>query len=202
MTQTASTASTIRRQISGRVVPVRGNDIDTDRIIPARYLRTVTFDGLGEHAFEDDRTGGGHPFDNQAYAGASVLVANENFGCGSSREHAPQSLLRWGIQVFVAESFAEIFFGNCVSLGLPCMTAAPADVTRLMDRIEAEPGLEVICDIEAGSVRFGDDSITASVPAGPRQQFLNGSWDALGQLLDEPAAIEAAAARLPYIKGF
>lgn len=200
--QAVDTASSIRRQIAGRAVPVRGNDIDTDRIIPARYLRTVTFDGLGEHAFEDDRTGGGHAFDNPAYAGASILVANENFGCGSSREHAPQSLLRWGIQVFVAESFAEIFFGNCVSLGLPCMVGAPADVARLMDRIEAEPGLEIVCDIDAQQVRFGDDSITASVPAGSRMQFLDGSWDALGQLLDEPAAIEATAARLPYIKGF
>ena len=115
MTQTESSTSTVRSRITGTVVPVRGNDIDTDRIIPARYLRTVTFDGLGEHAFEDDRAGGGHAFDDPRFGGASVLVANDNFGCGSSREHAPQALMRWGIEAFVAQSFAEIFFGNCVS---------------------------------------------------------------------------------------
>ncbi len=202
MTQPASTASSIRKCISGRVVPIRGNDIDTDRIIPARYLRTVTFDGLGEHVFEDDRVAEGHPFDNSSYAGAAILLANDNFGCGSSREHAPQALLRWGIQVFVAESFAEIFFGNCVSLGLPCLQASAADVDRLMARIEAEPTLVMQCDIEAQEVRFGADRIAATTPAGTRQQFLDGSWDALAQLLDEPAAIEAAAARLPYLNGF
>jgi 3-isopropylmalate/(R)-2-methylmalate dehydratase small subunit len=198
----SETTSSIRRQISGRVVPVRGDDIDTDRIIPARYLRTVTFDGLGEHAFEDDRVGGGHSFDNPAYAGATILVANENFGCGSSREHAPQALMRWGIQAFVAESFAEIFFGNCVSLGLPCLTAAPADVERLQAAVEADPSLEVTCDIDQGQVRFGDEHIAAEVPPGPRKQFLDGSWDALGQLLDDEAAIAGAAQRLPYLNGF
>ena len=202
MTQPASTASSIRKCISGRVVPIRGNDIDTDRIIPARYLRTVTFDGLGEHVFEDDRVAEGHPFDNSSYAGAAILLANDNFGCGSSREHAPQALLRWGIQVFVAESFAEIFLGNCVSLGLPCLQASAADVDRLMARIEAEPTLVMQCDIEAQEVRFGADRIAATTPAGTRQQFLDGSWDALAQLLDEPAAIEAAAARPPYLNGF
>ena len=202
MTQTTSDASSIRSRISGRVVPVRGNDIDTDRIIPARYLRTVTFDGLGEHAFEDDRASGEHPFDNPAYTGARVLVANENFGCGSSREHAPQSLLRWGIELFIAESFAEIFFGNCVALGLPCMQASAADVEKLMAAVEADPTLEVQCDIDAQRVRFGGEQIAAAVPAGARQQFREGSWDALGQLLDEPSAIEATAARLPYINGF
>ena len=199
---TDNPASSIRTRISGRVVPVRGDDIDTDRIIPARYLRTVTFDGLGEHVFEDDRASSSHVFDDANYAGATVLVANENFGCGSSREHAPQALLRWGIQVFVAESFAEIFFGNCVSLGLPCMKAEAADVDRLMAAIEADPTLEVDCDIAAQQVHFGSDHIPAVVPASSRQQLLEGSWDALGQLMDEPSAIKAAASRLPYINGF
>lgn len=202
MTPTTSAATSVRSRISGRVVPVRGNDIDTDRIIPARYLLTVTFEGLGEHAFEDDRASGDHPFDNPGYAGARVLVANENFGCGSSREHAPQSLLRWGIEVFVAQSFAEIFFGNCVAMGLPCMQAVAADVEKLMAAVEADPTLEVECDIETQQVRFGGDHIAAAVPAGVRQQLLEGSWDALGQLLDDPSAIGATAARLPYIKGF
>ena len=195
-------ATSVRNRISGRGVPVRGNDIDTDRIIPARFLRTVTFDGLGEHAFEDDRASGDHPFDNPSFAGARVLVANENFGCGSSREHAPQSLREWGIEIFIAQSFAEIFFGNCVALGLPCMQAAPADVEKLMGALEADPTLEVECDIDAQQVRFGGDQIAAAVPAGARQQFLDGSWDALGQLLDDPSVIGATAARLPYINGF
>ncbi|HJP34037.1 MAG TPA: 3-isopropylmalate dehydratase small subunit [Candidatus Latescibacteria bacterium] len=202
MTQTESSTSTVRSRITGTVVPVRGNDIDTDRIIPARYLRTVTFDGLGEHAFEDDRAGGGHAFDDPRFGGASVLVANDNFGCGSSREHAPQALMRWGIEAFVAQSFAEIFFGNCVSLGLPCMVAEAADVEQLMAAVEADAAITVECDVETQLVRFGGQQIPASVPAGPRQQFLNGSWDALGQLLDDPSAIASAATRLPYINGF
>ena len=202
MTQTESSTSTVRSRITGTVVPVRGNDIDTDRIIPARYLRTVTFDGLGEHAFEDDRAGGGHAFDDPRFGGASVLVANDNFGCGSSREHAPQALMRWGIEAFVAQSFAEIFFGNCVSLGVPCMVAEAADVEQLMAAVEADAAITVECDVETQLVRFGGQQIPASVPAGPRQQFLNGSWDALGQLLDDPSAIASAATRLPYINGF
>ena len=146
--------SSVVKQIKGRVVPVRGADIDTDRIIPARYLRTVTFENLGEHAFEDDRVGGGHPFDEARFQGAQILVANANFGCGSSREHAPQSLLRWGIKAFVAESFAEIFFGNCVALGLPCLKAAAADVQKLQAAVEAEPAQEVEIDLDARVVRY------------------------------------------------
>lgn len=196
------TSSSIRNTIVGSVMPIRGNDIDTDRIIPARYLRTVTFDGLGEHAFEDDRTGGGHPFDEAKFANAKVLVANDNFGCGSSREHAPQALMRWGIEAFVAESFAEIFFGNCVVLGLPCLKASAADIEKLMAAVEADPALEVTCDIDAEQVRFGGRSIPVEINKGARQQFLDGSWDALGQLLDQPGAIRAAAEKLPYVSGF
>jgi 3-isopropylmalate/(R)-2-methylmalate dehydratase small subunit len=202
MTETTTNTAAIRRQITGTSVPVRGNDIDTDRIIPARYLRTVTFDGLGEHAFEDDRVGGGHAFDDPRFAGASVLVANANFGCGSSREHAPQALMRWGIEAFIAESFAEIFFGNCVSLGLPCLRASACDIEKLMQTVEVDPGVQVVCDIVAEQVRYGTEGFRAEVPAGPRSQFVDGSWDALGQLLDDAEAIEAAAARMPYINGF
>jgi 3-isopropylmalate/(R)-2-methylmalate dehydratase small subunit len=195
-------SSSIRNTIVGSVVPIRGNDMDTDRIIPARFLRTVTFDGLGEHVFKDDRSGGGHPFDEAKYAKAKVLLANDNFGCGSSREHAPQALMRWGIEAFVAEAFAEIFFGNCVALGLPCLKASAAAVARLMAAVEADPKLVVTCDIDAEQVWFGADSIQAQVPKGARQQFLDGSWDALGQLLDQPEAISAAAEKLPYVSGF
>jgi 3-isopropylmalate/(R)-2-methylmalate dehydratase small subunit len=189
----------IRRQITGRVIPIRGDDIDTDRIIPARYLLTVTFDDLGSHVFEDDRVGGGHPFDDAAYQGASILVAHANFGCGSSREHAPQALMRWGIGGFVGVSFAEIFFSNCIALGLPCLTASAEDVGKLQDAVEADPTLSVVCDVEQKQVRFGDVVIPGEIDAGLQQQFVDGSWDALGQLLVDRDAIAATAARLPYL---
>ena len=168
-----------RAQVTGTVVPLPGNDIDTDRIIPARFLRCVTFDGLGEHAFEDDRlqvgrTGGKHPFDEATYAGSTILVSNRNFGCGSSREHAPQALMRWGkgIQAVVAESFAEIFFGNCVVLGIPCLCATTADVNTLIAAVKANPKLEVTVDVAKQQVRFGDRSISATIPDGPREQLV------------------------------
>ncbi len=202
MTSSAETSSSIRRLIRGRAVAVRGNDIDTDRIIPARFLRTVTFDGLGEHAFEDDRAAEGHPFDNPRFAGASILVANANFGCGSSREHAPQALMRWGIEAFVAVSFAEIFFGNCTALGLPCLRASERDVERLMGAVEADPALVVEVDVEAQSARFGGQSMAAVMPEGPREQLATGTWDALGQLLEAGDEIGRTARRLPYLSSF
>ena len=195
------TASSVRA-VSGRAVVVRGNDIDTDRIIPARYLRTVTFDNLGEHAFEDERRAGGHPFDDARCQGAGILVVNKNFGCGSSREHAPQALARWGIRGFVGESFAEIFFGNCVAMGLPCMTASEADVARLMQAVEEDPSLELEIDVEAQTLGFASDSITAALPDGPRRQLVTGTWDALGQLLEAVDEIESTAGKLPYVAGF
>ena len=190
------------RAVSGRAVVVRGNDIDTDRIIPARYLRTVTFDNLGEHAFEDERRAGSHPFDDARCQGAGILVVNKNFGCGSSREHAPQALARWGIRGFVGESFAEIFFGNCVAMGLPCMTASEADVARLMQAVEAEPSLEIEIDLEEQTAAFAPDAIAATLPDGPREQLVTGTWDALGQLLEAGDEIGNTARKLPYVAGF
>ena len=187
--------------ITGRGVVVRGADIDTDRIIPARFLRTVTFENLGAHAFEDDRAAGDHPFDQARFQGASILLANANFGCGSSREHAPQALMRWGIKGFVAESFAEIFFGNCVAMGLPCMTASEADVARLMQAVEADPSRELEIDVEAQTVSFASGSIAATLPDGPREQLVTGTWDALGQLLEAVDEIESTARKLPYGRG-
>ena len=194
--------------VTGRAVPVRGNDIDTDRIIPARYLRCVTFEGLEQHAFEDDRRDlagkvtGDHRFDNAAYAGASVLLANANFGCGSSREHAPQALGRWGIKVFVGESFAEIFFGNCIALGIPCVTVSREDAEKLLAHAEQNPDDELRIDVKSGEVSTPSFSVSGSIPEGVRDAFLRGSWDATGLLLEKPEDVQAVAAKLPYSSSF
>ena len=188
-------------QVSGTAIPLVLDDIDTDRIIPARFLRCVSFDGLGEHAFEDDRKQDpNHPFNQPQYAGASVLVSGRNFGCGSSREHAPQSLMRWGIQGIAAESYAEIFFGNCTSLGIPAVTAARADLERIAAAVKADPELEVTIDLMANQIRFGNDSCPCHLPESARGALTTGQWDFLGQLLDNADKIKATAASLPYMQ--
>ena len=192
-----------RRQIAGRGIPVTGNDIDTDRIIPARFLKAVTFEGMGEHAFEDARKQNPeHPFNSPAYQGASVLVVGQNFGCGSSREHAPQALMRWGIRAIVGGSFGEIFFGNCVMLGIPCLVASQADLEWLQKAIERAPKIPVAVDVDKQEVHFSDRVIKATVPDGPRHQLVAGTWDSTAVLLEAGAAIEATAGKLPYVKGF
>jgi 3-isopropylmalate/(R)-2-methylmalate dehydratase small subunit len=192
-----------RRQIVGRGIPVFGNDIDTDRIIPARFLKAVTFEGLGEHAFEDARKQEPeHPFNQKAYQGASVLVVGQNFGCGSSREHAPQSLMRWGISAIVGGSFGEIFFGNCTTLGIPCLVASMDDIGWLQRAIGRTPGEAVTVNVEQQEVRFGDRVIPVRMPDGPRNQLVGGTWDSTAVLLEAGAAIEATAAKLAYVKGF
>jgi 3-isopropylmalate/(R)-2-methylmalate dehydratase small subunit len=198
-----STTDFKRRQLSGRGIPVTGNDIDTDRIIPARFLKAVTFEGMGEHAFEDARKQNPeHPFNAAVYKGASVLVVGQNFGCGSSREHAPQALMRWGIRAIVGGSFGEIFFGNCVMLGIPCLVATQADLEWLQKAIGRSPQEPVVVDVEQQQVRFGDRVIKATVPDGPRNQLVGGTWDSTAVLLDAGAAIEATARKLPYVAGF
>jgi 3-isopropylmalate/(R)-2-methylmalate dehydratase small subunit len=192
-----------RRQISGRGIPVTGNDIDTDRIIPARFLKAVTFETMGEHAFEDARKQNPeHPFNSPAYKGASVLMVGQNFGCGSSREHAPQALMRWGIRAIVGGSFGEIFFGNCVMLGIPCLRASQEDLEWLQREIGRAPQSPVSVDVEKQEVRFGDRLIKASIPDGARNQLVNGTWDSTSVLLEAGAAIEATAGKLPYVNGF
>jgi 3-isopropylmalate/(R)-2-methylmalate dehydratase small subunit len=193
-----------RERVVGRACVLRGDDIDTDRIIPARYLRAVTFEGLGEAAFEDDRkqAKGNHPLDDKRFAGASILVVGSNFGCGSSREHAPQALLRFGFQAFVGASFAEIFAGNCTALGLPCLTLAPSDLGRLMDAVDLDPTQAVEVDVVGRSVTCRSGSFAAGVREGTRQQLIEGSWNNTAVLLEAGAAIEATAARLPYLQDF
>jgi len=193
----------VRRQIVGRAIPLPGNDVDTDRIIPARYLKSVTFEGLEANVFGDARKQNPeHPFNQKAYEGASILVVGLNFGCGSSREHAPEALRRWGIRGIVGGSFAEIFFGNCTALGVPCLTADTADVDWLQRAVGREPGREMVIDVEREEVRFGERTIKARIPDGARRQLTSGTWNATGVLLEAGDAIEQVAGRLPYIAGY
>ena len=191
------------RTVTARAIPLLLDDIDTDRIIPARFLRCVTFDGLGEHAFEDDRKqDSNHPFDKPQYQGAGILVAGRNFGCGSSREHAPQSLMRWGIKAIIAESFAEIFFGNCNSLGIPAVRASRADLSRLAAAIEANPGLSVTVDLTSLTVKAGDISFSVTMPDSARDALVTGQWDYLGRLLSAADEVTAHAKKIPYLNSF
>jgi len=196
-------AGNARQEIAGRAIPLAGNDMDTDRIIPARYLKSVTFEGLEMNVFGDARKQDPeHPFNQKAYEGASVLVVGLNFGCGSSREHAPEALRRWGIRGIVGGSFAEIFFGNCVALGIPCLTADMADIDWLQRAIAREPGRPLVLDVERQEVRVGDRTIRAHIPDGPRRQLTSGTWNATGVLLEAGEGIERVARSLPYVAGF
>jgi 3-isopropylmalate/(R)-2-methylmalate dehydratase small subunit len=190
-------------RVVGRGLPLRGHHIDTDRIVPARFLRAVTFEGLEAHVFADDRLAQpDHPFSNPAYRGARLLVVNQNFGCGSSREHAPQALQRWGLRAIIGESFSEIFFGNAVAIGLPCVTAASETVERLMQLVEADPTVELVLDLEALAVSAAGRRWPVGLAPGARDAFLQGYWDATGLLLDRYEEVEAVRARLPYLTGF
>jgi 3-isopropylmalate/(R)-2-methylmalate dehydratase small subunit len=193
--------------ITGRALPLIGDDIDTDRIMPARHLRAITFDGLERHLFEDDRAhasaqGSVHPIDDPRFADASMMVVNRNFGCGSSREHAPQGIVRWGVRGMIGESFSEIFFGNCVMLGMPAVTASAADIAALQAALEQEPRLEVRLDLETMRVTAGSLDIAVHLPAAARDALVTGRWDGLGLLLEDFDAVRAAAARLPYLRQF
>ena len=189
--------------ITGTGVPLLLNDIDTDRIIPARFLRCVTFEGLGEHAFEDDRQqDSNHPFSQPRYTDASILVAGRNFGCGSSREHAPQSLMRWGIRAIVAESYAEIFFGNCGSLGIATVRAARDDLHTLASAVENNPTTILTVDLQALTVTMDDVSFAVELPDDVRDALITGEWDFLSQLLSAQDQVAVHAGTVPYLNGF
>jgi 3-isopropylmalate/(R)-2-methylmalate dehydratase small subunit len=200
MSETASLAIT---RAVGRGLPLRGHDIDTDRIMPARFLKAVSFDGLERHVFEDDRAADlAHPFNDPRYAGAGVLIVNGNFGCGSSREHAPQGLFRWGIRAIVGESYSEIFRGNSTMMGLPCLTADRAQIEALQTLVEAAPATIIDVDVLSGIISAGDLQFDAVLPAALRDAFASGQWNPTVTLLDRFEAVRAVAARLPYLNGF
>ncbi len=192
-------------QVSGKGVFVPGSDIDTDRIIPARFMKCVTFDGLGEYFFFDARhdengTPRPHPLNEERFSEASILLSGINFGCGSSREHAPQALAKAGFTAVIAQSFAEIFFGNCATLGIPCVMASADDIDRIAAAIDADPSTEITIDVEKCEVRFGSESISVQIKDTARDGFLAAKWDPIGELVDASAEIEATANALPYFQ--
>lgn len=191
------------KSITGTGIPLLLDDIDTDRIIPARYLRCVTFEGIGEHAFKDDRAQDeNHPFDNPHHAEGSVLVAGRNFGCGSSREHAPQALMRWGVKAVVAESFAEIFFGNCTSLGIPAVTTSRENLRELVAAIEADHTTEISVDLESKTIQCNGKSYPCEIPESARTALVTGRWDFLTHLLEAESEIRETADAIPYLSRF
>ena len=189
--------------VSGTAIVLRGNDIDTDRIIPARFLKTVTFDGLAANLFADDRAqlkavGGLHPFDVDGSGSASVLIVNKNFGCGSSREHAPQAIVRRGIRAVIGESFSEIFASNSLMIGLACVELAAADIQALMSVVDQNPVMEVTVDLESGRATAAGQSWPINLPAHTKHALLSGQWDGAGLLLENYGDVEAVGASLPY----
>jgi 3-isopropylmalate/(R)-2-methylmalate dehydratase small subunit len=194
------------KHVAGTGIPVRGNDIDTDQIIPARFMKVVTFDGLGEFAFFDQRFTDEdepkeHPFNEERFQDASVLVVNANFGCGSSREHAPQALMRWGIDAVVGESFAEIFAGNCLALGIPTVTADHEMINALQQWVDDHPDGEIAVDVGAEVVRYGGDEVSVSVDDAQRKALVEGIWDTTALMKANENAISEVAASLPYVDG-
>ena len=190
--------------VEGRALALQGEDIDTDRIIPARFLKCVSFDALGAQVFADDRAErpGQHPFDRPEYQGARILVVNSNFGCGSSREHAPQALMRWGIRAVVGVSFAEIFFGNCLALGIPCATASPETIDAIQRAVLAAPDRNWCLDLSSMQLASSGEVWSVGMESGPREMLRSGRWDATSQLVENSEALKALITRLPYLNDF
>ena len=192
-------------QVAGRGVYVPGEDIDTDRIIPARFMKCVTFDGLGEYAFYDERRNAdgsekAHPLNDPRFLGASILLSGSNFGCGSSREHAPQALYRFGFRAVLAESFAEIFFGNSTTLGIPCAVMSKADIAALADLVNRDPAQLITLDLLEGKVSAADMDFKAGLPSHAHEALVSGKWDAIADLLEGIPDIKKVAGTLPYFE--
>ena len=192
------------KSIQGRSFVIRGDDIDTDRIIPARFLKCVSFSALGEQVFADDRNelNGNHPFDLDQNKGANILVVNDNFGCGSSREHAPQALMRWGIRLIIGESFAEIFFGNCLALGIPCLTSSKEKIIKLQNLVEKNNNQIWNFSLKNLSITNKKETVKLDLDEGPYNMLYSGKWDATSQLLDADEKINNTARNLPYLNNF
>ena len=194
-------------QISGTALPIRGNDIDTDRIIPARYLKEATFARMGQYPFFDERYDDNgnlkrHPFNDPKYKGASILFVHKNFGCGSSREHAPQALYRYGIQAIVGESFAAIFAGNCTMMGVPTVTVSHDEVELMMKTVEAEPQTRFTVDLDRKAITFGERRIAIELPETYRSALTSGSWDSTALLRANLPQVKQTASKLPYMNRF
>ena len=192
------------KSIKGRSLVIKGDDIDTDRIIPARFLKCISFSALGEQVFADDRNElkGNHPFDIAHNKGANILIVNDNFGCGSSREHAPQALMRWGIRLILGESFAEIFFGNCLALGIPCLTASKKEINNLQSLVNQCPKQVWDFKLNKLSISNQKETIKLNLEEGAFKMLSSGKWDATSQLLDEKDRIEKTFSNLPYLNNF
>ena len=191
--------------VSGKGVCVPGSDIDTDRIIPARFMKCVTFDGLGEYLFYDVRHDADgnlkdHPLNEDRFADASILLSGINFGCGSSREHAPQAIYRAGFRAVIAQSFAEIFFGNCATLGVPCVIASADDIDKVAAAVDVDPSTDIAIDVEAKVVHYGNSEISIEIPDSARDAFLAAQWDPIGELLEGEEEISETAGKLSYMK--
>ncbi|WP_256687039.1 3-isopropylmalate dehydratase small subunit [Halococcus qingdaonensis] len=200
---TEEVVETVER-VAGTGIPVRGNDIDTDQVIPARFMKVITFDGLGEFAFFDQRFDDednekDHPMNEERFRDASVMVVNANFGCGSSREHAPQALMRWGIDALIGESFAEIFAGNCLALGIPTVTADHETVSEIQAWTESNPDDDIEIDVADETVRYGDHEATVTVDEAQRRALVDGVWDTTALMQSNSGAVEETAAGLPYL---
>jgi 3-isopropylmalate/(R)-2-methylmalate dehydratase small subunit len=192
-------------QIAGRGVFVAGNDIDTDRIIPARFMKCVTFDGLGEYLFYDVRKNADgsdkpHPLNDPRFKGATILLSGSNFGCGSSREHAPQAIQKYGFRAVIAESYAEIFFGNSTGLGIPCASASREDIAKIAVAIDKDPQTEIVVDVAKQEIRFAGQTVKASFRETARDALVNGRWDPIGELLEGLPAVKSTAGELGYVK--
>ena len=192
------------KAIRGKCIVLKGDDIDTDRIIPARFLKCVSFHALGNEVFADDRIElkGSHPFDLKINEGSKILIVNKNFGCGSSREHAPQALMRWGIRAVIGESFAEIFYGNCLALGIPCATCSKENIVNLQELIERDEKISWTLNLKEKSISNKNEIINLNIELGTLEMLISGNWDATSQLISQKDSLDKTINNLPYMNNF